>query len=203
MAHKDTPVEVFKRALAHAARSLAEQPDLEVRVLRRRAEPGRPSSGAAASAARSGGSATPRACAASPTRWPCAWPITTPPSHARGKPSSADAALVYDALEQARIEAIGANALAGVRGNLAAAWDQAARAQGLDAHRSGALASAALADVVGLIARERLTGAPPPDAARGAGGSRREDIEARGGAALDRLEAALEDQTAFARIARS
>jgi len=30
MSHKETPTEVFKRALAHAARSLAEQPDLEV-----------------------------------------------------------------------------------------------------------------------------------------------------------------------------
>ena len=30
MAHKESPTEVFKRARAHAARSLAEQPDLEV-----------------------------------------------------------------------------------------------------------------------------------------------------------------------------
>ena len=30
MSKADTPVEVFKRALAHATRSLAEQPDLEV-----------------------------------------------------------------------------------------------------------------------------------------------------------------------------
>jgi cobaltochelatase CobT len=30
MAQKESPTEVFKRALAHAARSLAEQPDLEV-----------------------------------------------------------------------------------------------------------------------------------------------------------------------------
>ena len=30
MSHKETPGEIFKRALANAARSLAEQPDLEV-----------------------------------------------------------------------------------------------------------------------------------------------------------------------------
>jgi len=30
MSQKESPTEVFKRALAHAARSLAEQPDLEV-----------------------------------------------------------------------------------------------------------------------------------------------------------------------------
>ena len=30
MAHRESPAETFKRALAHAARSLAEQPDLEV-----------------------------------------------------------------------------------------------------------------------------------------------------------------------------
>jgi cobaltochelatase CobT len=30
MTQKESPTEVFKRALAHAARSLAEQPDLEV-----------------------------------------------------------------------------------------------------------------------------------------------------------------------------
>ena len=56
-----------------------------------------------------------RASAASPTRWRCALAHHDAAAHARGQPAAADGALVFDALEQARIEAIGANALAGVR----------------------------------------------------------------------------------------
>src|SRR6202007_1671371 len=45
--------------------------------------------------------------------------------HGRARPKSLEGAQVYDALEQARIEAIGANALGGVRDNLAAVLEQA------------------------------------------------------------------------------
>ena len=44
-------------------------------------------------------------------------------AHARLRPADPGALAVYEALEQARIEAIGANALGGVRDNLAAALE--------------------------------------------------------------------------------
>ncbi len=201
MAHKDTPVEVFKRALAHAARSLAEQPDLEVSfsgdgpslVGHRAVLPHPPRDLASGETRRLRGLADQMALRLA---------HHDEGLHARGRPKAADAALVFEALEQARIEAIGARALAGVRGNLAAAWDDAARRRGLDRVAPGAPPPAALADVIGLLLRERLTGAPPPDAARALVEARRGDIQARGGAALERLGESLDDQRAFAALAR-
>jgi cobaltochelatase CobT len=112
-----------------------------------------------------------------------------------------EGAQVYDALEQARIEAIGANALAGVRDNLAAVWEQAVQRKGLN--HLGDPASAPLADVVALMVRERLTGAAPPLGARALVDSFRADIEAKAGTDLDRLTGAIDDQLAFGRIARA
>src|SRR3974390_1417018 len=52
--------------------------------------------------------------------------------HARARPKSIEGQGVYDALEQARIEAIGANALGGVRENLAAVLEHSLQRKGLD-----------------------------------------------------------------------
>ena len=123
MAQKESPAEVFKRALAHAARSLAEQPDLEVvfsgdgpSLIGHRAilpHPPRELSGVEATRLR--GLADQMALRVA---------HHDDSVHAKAKPKSPEGARVYDALEQARIEAIGANALLGVRENLAAVWDQ-------------------------------------------------------------------------------
>jgi cobaltochelatase CobT len=121
--------------------------------------------------------------------------------HAKVKPKTIDGALVYDALEQARIEAIGANALLGVRQNLTAVLEQAIQRKGFD-HLVDP-ATAPIADVVALMVRERLTGEPPPAAARALVDAFRAEVEAKAGPDLDRLTGAIEDQKAFARIARA
>ncbi|WP_284275043.1 cobaltochelatase CobT-related protein, partial [Sphingomonas astaxanthinifaciens] len=59
-----------------------------------------------------------------------------------------------------------------------------------------------LATALGLLARERLTGAPPPDAAARGLDLVREWIEEKGGSDLDSLALALDDQQAFAALAR-
>src|SRR5580658_1170117 len=200
MSQRETPTEIFKRALANAARSLAEQPDLEVVF-----------SG-------DGPSLTGhRAVLPHPPR-ELSGPETTrirgladqlalrvahhdDAVHGKARPKSIEGAQVYDALEQARIEAIGANALGGVRGNLAAVWEQAIQRKGLD-HLVDP-AAAPMADILALIARERLTGDAPPPAARALVDAFREQIEAKAGPDLDRLTGTLEDQKAFARIARA
>jgi cobaltochelatase CobT len=200
MSQKETPGEIFKRALTGAARSLAEQPDLEVvfsgdgpALVGNRAilpHPPRELSGPEASRLR--GLADQMALRIA---------HHDEAAHVRAKPRSAEGAQVYDALEQARIEAIGANALAGVKSNLAAVWDQAAQRKGL--HHVVDPAAAPIADVVALMVRERLTGAPPPAAAQGLVDALRGEIEAKAGADLDRLTGAIEDQKAFGRIARA
>ncbi|HUZ11385.1 MAG TPA: cobaltochelatase subunit CobT [Caulobacteraceae bacterium] len=200
MAHRESPTEIFKRALAHAARSLAEQPDLEVVF-----------SGDGPSLSGH------RAVLPHPPR-ELSGPETTrirgladqlalrvahhdDQVHGRSRPKTLEGAQVYDALEQARIEAIGANALGGVRDNLAAVWEQAVQRRGLD-HLVDP-AAAPIGDIIALIARERLTGQAPPPAAKALVDAFRAQIEAKAGPDLDRLFAALEDQKAFGRVARS
>jgi cobalamin biosynthesis protein CobT len=70
-----------------------------------------------------------------PTRWPCAWRTTT--RRPRPRPSRlARGQAAYEAIEQARIEAIGANALGGVRENLAAALEARLERKGLTRDRT-------------------------------------------------------------------
>jgi cobaltochelatase CobT len=200
MSQKESPTEVFKRALANAARSLAEQPDLEVvfsgdgpALAGHRAvlpHPPRELSGPEASRIR--GLADQIALRVAHHDGGV---------HAKSKPRSIEGAQIYDALEQARIEAIGANALAGVRDNLSAVLEHTALRKGWN--HLGDRAAAPMADVIALLARERMTGCPPPPAAKALVDSFREQIEAQAGADLDKLTGAVDDQQAFARIARA
>jgi cobaltochelatase CobT len=200
MSQKESPSEVFKRALAHAARSLAEQPDLEVVFSgdgpslsgHRAVLPHPPRELSGPEAARIRGLADQLALRVA---------HHDGAAHASGKPRSVEGAQIYDALEQARIEAIGANVLAGVRDNLGAVAEHNALRKGYNhlIDRS----AAPMADIVALLARERLTGAPPPPAAKALVDSFREQIEAKAGTDLDRLARALDDQKAFGRIARA
>jgi cobaltochelatase CobT len=200
MSQRETPTEIFKRALAQAARSLAEQPDLEVvfsgdgpNLTGHRAvlpHPPRELSGPETTRIR--GLADQMALRVA---------HHDAAVHARAKPRSAEGALVYEALEQARIEAIGANALGGVRENLAAVWEHAIARKGY-AHMVDP-AAAPMADIVGLMVRERLTGEAPPAGAKALVDAFREEIEAKAGADLDRLYEAMDDQKSFARIARA
>ncbi len=200
MSQKETPGEIFKRALANAARSLAEQPDLEVvfsgdgpsLVGHRAILPHPPRELSGAEATRIRGLADQMALRVA---------HHDDGVHGRAKPRTPEGAMVYDALEQARIEAIGANALIGVKDNLAAVLEQSAQRKGLN--HLGDRSMAPMADIVALIVRERLTGAPPPVTAKALVDSFREEIEAKAGADMDRLTGAIDDQTAFARIARA
>jgi cobaltochelatase CobT len=199
MSQKETPGEAFKRALANAARSLAEQPDLEVMFSgdgpslqgHKAILPHPPRELSGPETTRIRGLADQMALRVA---------HHDASVHGRAKPTSVDGAQVYDALEQARIEAIGANALAGVKDNLAAVWEHSAQRKGMN-HVTDP-AAAPIADVVALLARERLTGSPPPLAARALVDSLRAEIEAKAGAALDRLCEAVDDQKSFGRLAR-
>jgi cobaltochelatase CobT len=194
------PTEPFKRALAHATRSLAEQPDLEVvfggdgpRLSGKQAIlPHPPRDLSAKEAARIRGLADQMALRLA---------HHDEAAHARLKPADPAAAAVFEAAEQARFEAIGANALGGVRENLAAALETRLERTGLT--RVEDRARAPLPEVVGLLVRERLTGQAPPDGAKGLVDLLRKDIEARAGKDLDRLVAEIDNQAAFARVTRA
>ena len=124
-------------------------------------------------------------------------------SHARLEPKGAEARAVFAALENARCEAIGARALAGVGDNLAAALEKTIADKTME--RSNAPEAVPLADVAALLLRERLTGRSSPAAAAALLEHWRDDMEARAGASLNALAFAetLNDQAAFATLARA
>ena len=196
----EAPTEPFKRALAHAARSLAEQPDLEVVFSaegpslqgHKAILPHPPRDLPPKEAARIRGLADQMALRLS---------HHDDAAHARQRPHSPEAAAVFEALEQARTDAIGANALGGVRANLTAALEGEIERKGLN--RMQDRARAPMADVLSLLVRERLTGDAPPDGAKALVDQFRTDIEGRAGKDLDQLLTSIDDQSAFGRLTRA
>ncbi|WP_156680235.1 cobaltochelatase subunit CobT [Sphingomonas profundi] len=118
--------------------------------------------------------------------------------HNRGAPADAVARAVFDAVEQARVEAIGARAMAGVRANLSHALDLRMKSDPLTRARSRD--EVPLSTALGLIVRERLTGDAPPASAATALALVRDWIEEKAAADLDALPLVLDDQRAFARL---
>jgi cobaltochelatase CobT len=118
--------------------------------------------------------------------------------HARGTPADETARAVFDAAEQARVEALGARAMAGVRANLARVTDMRMRTDPITRARSRA--EVPLATAIQLMIRERLTGEAPPQAALDGLGHVSDWIEEKAGADLDALGLALDDQAAFAAL---
>jgi cobaltochelatase CobT len=121
-----------------------------------------------------------------------------PKLHARAAPADANARSVFDAVEQARVEALGARAMAGVRANLHHALEMRLRSDSLT--RARTREEVPLASALGLIVRERLTGEKPPSIAEGGLALVRDWIEEKAGADLDALGLTLDDQSAFARL---
>jgi cobaltochelatase CobT len=111
-----------------------------------------------------------------------------------------DARSVFDALETARVEALGARSMGGVRNNLTHLAE--ARVRGDAITRARTAEEVPLATAVGLIARERLTGEPPPAGAANGLKLVASWIEERAGAELDALALTLDDQAAFAQLSR-
>ena len=120
--------------------------------------------------------------------------------HAAHAPMDPEARSVFDALETARVEALGARAMAGVRGNLANLADSRVRSDAIVRARTAE--EVPLATAVGLIARERLTGEAPPKAALAGLKLIAPWIEDKAAAELDALALTLDDQAAFARLSR-
>ncbi len=120
---------------------------------------------------------------------------------ARFRPQSPDAAAVFDAAEQARVEAIGALAMKGVADNLAASLEAQCTRKGMA--RMQSRAEVPLADAFALVVREHLTGEKPPACATRAVELWRDWIEERAGAELDKLAEVMRDQTRFAKVTRT
>jgi cobaltochelatase CobT len=121
------------------------------------------------------------------------------PLHARAAPAEPVARAVFDAIEQARVEALGARGMAGVRANLTTALETRMKSDPLVRARNRD--EVPLSTAIGLMVRERLTGDAPPAAASAGLALVSKWIEEKAGGDLDALELALDDQRGFARLA--
>jgi len=120
--------------------------------------------------------------------------------HARHAPVGQNARAVFDAVEQARIEAIGARSMTGVAANLSSMLeDRYAKASFAGAHER---TDVPLEEAVALIVREQLTGAEPPRSAKAFVDLWRGFIEEKASDAIAALDADLSNQSAFAKATR-
>ena len=112
-------------------------------------------------------------------------------------PQTTAARAVFDAVEQARVEAIGSRRMQGVAGNLVPCWMTGFNAPAM--RRNYSASDAPIEDAVAMIVRERLTGLRPPANAEKIVELWRPLIEEEraGISRLDRLSL-IEDQRAFA-----
>lgn len=192
---KEAPTEPFKRAVTSCLRAIAKSPELEVSFAAERPglapgkarlpEPPRKLSKKDAAIVR--GHADSIAL-----RLACHDPAV----HRKQMPGNMQARGVFDAVEQARVEAIGARRMSGVAKNLTAMLDDHFHRGKFDEITDRA--DAPLADALAMIVRERLTGLPPPQAAKKLVELWRPLIEDKARARLDRLESVIENQRKFA-----
>src|SRR3982751_6878544 len=156
------PIDEFRRALAGASRAIARDPEVDVIFASDVAAP----SGKTARVPSPGPALEPRLVAeARGAADSVALRLRYHDAglHARVAPVDIDARAVFDALETARVEALGARAMGGIRQNLAHLTE--ARVRGDALVRARTAEEVPLASAVGLIARERLSGEAPPAAA--------------------------------------
>jgi cobaltochelatase CobT len=194
---KESPTEPFKRAVTGCLRALVRKPELEVAFAAERPglmggkvrlpEPPRKLGKTEAAVVR--GHADSIAL-----RLAC----HDQALHRRLQPSGQQARAVFEAVEQARVEAIGARRMNGVAQNLAAMLDDRFHRGKFD--QITERADAPIEDALALMVRERLTGMGPPPAARKLVDLWRPLIEERAGRDLDRLEGLVEDQRQYSDV---
>src|SRR6266702_5866076 len=193
-AAKEAPTEPFKRAVGICLRAIAAKNDLEVSFASERPglvggkarlpEPPRRLNEREAAIVRGHADAI-------ALRLACHDPAV----HRKLAPGGQQARAVCEAIEQARVEAIGARRMGGVAKNLAAMLDDRFHRGKFDEITDRA--DAPIEDAVALMVRERLTGLAPPPAAKKLVDLWRPWIEDRAGRELDRLGRLVEDQRRF------
>src|SRR5438270_5395174 len=194
---KESPPEPFKRGVAGCMRAIARKPDLEITYAAERPgiaagkvrlpEPPRKLNAQDAAIVRGHADsiALKLAC-------------HDPAVHRRQMPGGQQARSVFEAVEQARVEAIGARRMQGVAQNLSAMLDDKFHRGKFDDVTDRA--DAPIEEAVAMMVRERLTGAAPPAAAKKLVDLWRPFIEDRAGRDLDRLDKLIDNQRRFADV---
>ena len=196
---KEAPLDPFKRAVTLTTRSIAADSAMEVVFtseppglngkIARLPEPSRVPTKSEIAVIRGHADAAALAVA-----------CHDPALHAALAPPGGEAREVFEAIEQARVEAIGARRMQGVAANLAARMEQ--RYERTRLAQATERSEAPLPDALALLIREKLTGQTPPAKARAAVNLWRQWVEGRARSVLDRMPDLLLDQEAFGRLAR-
>jgi len=196
---KEAPLDPFKRAVTLTTRSIAADSALEVVFsseppglngkTARLPEPSRIPSKAEIAVIRGHADAAALSVA-----------CHDPKLHERLAPPGGEARAVFEAIEQARVEAIGAQRMRGVAANLTARIEQ--RYERSRFAEVAERSEAPLPDALGLLVREMLTGQMPPAKARAIVNLWRPWIEGRARSVLERMPDTLFDQEAFGRLTR-
>ena len=192
-----SPIDAFKRSLTASTKAIAGEAELEVSyggdvagVVRDQvmlpALPPRPKPGQIAKARGEADALALRIA------------LHDAATHAANQPGSSAARQVFEALEQARVEALGGQHLSGLADNLSAALDARAQRRGFD-KPDIAKDDTSFAEAVGLFARERLTGRKLPASTEGLMSAWRAEIEQRSQGRIKALLEHLGDQSEFAR----
>ncbi|MEM7074889.1 MAG: cobaltochelatase subunit CobT [Pseudomonadota bacterium] len=199
MAQNDNPADPFKKALAEATKVMADNPELSVTY-----------------------SVDPSGCSGDTMRLPQVSRRMTRDEvlqargtadalalrhkyhdeglHARYVPSGEMARDLYEAMETARCEAIGARDMPGTAGNIDAKIGADARRRGYEQITDSS--EAPLAVAAGYLIRHLATGRALPDGASNVMELWRDFITQQAGGTLEALQEKLADQTKFARFAR-
>ncbi|MBY5988349.1 cobaltochelatase subunit CobT [Roseovarius atlanticus] len=199
MAQSDNPADPFKKALAEATKVLADDPDLNV-------------SYSVDPAGVSGDSMRLPQISRRMTRDEVLQARGTADAlalrhkyhdvgtHTRYCPPGDMARDLYEAMETARCEAMGARHMPGTAGNIDAKIGAEARRRGYDQITDAA--EAPLANAAGYLIRHLATGRELPDGARNVMELWKGFIEEQAGGTLEDLQSKLSDQSEFARFAR-
>lgn len=196
---RDSPTQPFKQALAGCVRAVAGDPELEVTFASDRPqlhgrkarlpEPARRMTSDDVAITRGLGDSMALRLACHDGN-----------VHKRYSPQGSQARAIFDAVEQARCEAIGAERMAGVASNLGAMLEDKYHRGDFEDIRDRA--DAPLEDALALLVRERLTGQPPPESARALVDQWRDHVEKKAGGELDRLIEIQDEQADFAETVR-
>ncbi len=199
MAQSDNPADPFKKALAEATKVLADNPDLSV-------------SYSVDPAGLSGDSMRLPQVSRRMTRdevlqargaadaLALRHKFHDAKMHSRYAPPGEMARDLYEAMETARCEAMGARQMPGTAGNIDARIGAEALRKGYDQITDSA--DAPLPVAAGYLIRHLATGRPMPEGARNVMELWQGFIEEQAGGTLEDLQAKLADQGAFARFAR-
>jgi cobaltochelatase CobT len=195
----DNPAEPFKKALAEATRVLADDPDLGVTYSVD--PPGQSSDGLRLpQVSRRLTREEVLLARGTADGYALRHRYHDPRVAARYMPEGQLARDLYEAMESARVEAVGAERMPGTAGNIDARIGAEARRKGYAQIRDKG--EAPLAAAAGYLIRHLATGRDLPEGASNVMELWRGFIEESCGETLESLNACLDDQQAFARMAR-